>query len=78
MPRPLTEADLAVMNYVAARIRRRREGLGLSQKDIATRVGVTSQQVSLWEKGQSPTTYRLYQLARALETTIGDLFPDDD
>lgn len=50
------------------RLRVRRRLLGLTQKEVGVRIGVTPQMVHKWETAQS-TLYAstLYALARALE-----------
>ena len=57
---------------VIARLRREH---GLTQEQIAMRLGVTSQAVSKWEKGLSvPDTLLLPELATVLKTSIDALF----
>lgn len=57
---------------IHARIRRRREALGLSMEKLAQMVGVKAwQTVQQWERpdGTAPKRARLDQVAAALETT---------
>lgn len=61
------------------RIRRLREGLHLSQHDLATSVGATKQAVSEWERGKStPRPLLQVEIARTLETPWSDIFGLDD
>ena len=64
---------------IAARIRERREALGLSQADLARSVGVERQQVSQWEKGASkPSEDHFFEVARTLQTSISFLYGEVD
>lgn len=59
-----------VEETLGARIRQRREALGLDQAELGARVGVARSQVSVWENGhQVPGGANLVKLARALEVT---------
>lgn len=55
------------------RIRERRKELGLSQSDLATKIGISIGKVSELENGRfgsrGPTLTRLYQVAGALKTS---------
>lgn len=52
------------------RAKERRDALGLSQKHVAERVGVSQPAIAKIEAGGSTTTTRGFALARALETTL--------
>lgn len=55
-------------------IRFLRRELNLSQQSLATRVGLTFQQIQKYEKGTNRVSFsRLVAIARALECSIGDL-----
>jgi transcriptional regulator with XRE-family HTH domain len=55
-------------------LRRRRDELGISQSDLARRLGVQQQTVSRWESGGSlPRPVRILQLAAELEVGHDDL-----
>jgi len=62
---------------VGARIRRAREAAGLSQTQLAQRVGVADKQVSRWEHGQQPRPGRLEAIADALGVPAESFFRDD-
>jgi DNA-binding XRE family transcriptional regulator len=69
------DVDLAV----ARRIRRRRLELGLTQQDVAERLGLTSQQMHKHETGAIRISAgRLHQLAELLGMEIGHFFADVD
>jgi len=56
-------------------IRSRREEAGITQADLARRVGVTRQTLIAIEQGKySPTLELAFQIARAFEVGIDDLF----
>jgi transcriptional regulator with XRE-family HTH domain len=60
---------------VGARARLRRVELGLSQTTLATRLGVTFQQVQKYERGTNRIgAGRLHILARALEVPVSYFF----
>ena len=49
-------------------IRRLRRAAGLSQEELAGRLGVSRQSVSLWEQGVThPTVENIYAMAEVLE-----------
>ena len=54
------------------RIAAQRQRLGLSQAELAQRVGVTRETMASWESGQSePRSNRLMTLAGVLEASVG-------
>ncbi len=61
------------MNMRLARVEK-----GLSQQDLAERVGVTRQTIGLIEKGgYNPTLNLCLNIARELDKTLNDLFWED-
>jgi transcriptional regulator with XRE-family HTH domain len=55
---------------VGARIRARREALGLSQAEVGAAIGVQGHQIWRYEDGRSvPSTPKLFGIARRLEVT---------
>lgn len=55
------------MGMAKATIRQHREAVGLTQAELARRVGVQSTQVSRWERGTAtPSARHVRRLARAL------------
>lgn len=64
---------------IAARIRERREAVGLSQSELARRIDVDRQQVAAWESARNkPAEDSFLALARALNTSISYLFGETD
>lgn len=60
------------------RIRARREALGISQAELARRVGVVKMSVSQWERGETmPTADKLPTIAAVLECEVVELYDDE-
>ena len=56
-----------------------RHYLGISQQEVADRAGVTRNQVSALERAaQRPDAWRLREIARALDTTLGWLLDEPE
>ena len=61
------------------KLRLARVGNGLSQQELADRVGVTRQTIGLIEKGgYNPTLNLCLNIARELDKTLDDLFWEED
>ena len=59
---------------VGKRLRTARRAAGLTQKQLADRLGVESITVSRWERGvTSPSLPRLRRIAEITQTTVGEL-----
>ncbi len=68
---------LDVQATLGARIRARRDALGLSQPEVAERVGTTVPHLSKLENGHTnPSLYFLYRLSIGLDSSVDDLLPD--
>ena len=68
------DSDL-LLSRIGLRVVRRREDLGLSQKDLAERLQMASSSLSNIEHGERNLTIRtLCKLAEALEMTPAELF----
>jgi transcriptional regulator with XRE-family HTH domain len=66
------ESLLQVARHVGARIRERRIRLGLSQNQLAQRIGITCQRAHAYEKGIDPIIGdRLHRIAEVLEVDPG-------
>jgi transcriptional regulator with XRE-family HTH domain len=64
-----------VDRYVGRQIRERRIVRGLTQAEIADRIGITLQQLSKYERGINRLSAgRLWALARALGVEVGWVF----
>jgi transcriptional regulator with XRE-family HTH domain len=65
---------VTVVQRVAQRVRKRRRGLGLSQRVLAARAGLPPETISRLERAQgNPTLGTLDAIARALEADVADL-----
>ena len=61
-------------NKTGQLIARRRKAVGLTQKELAARLGVTNKAVSKWETGGGlPDVGMLKQLCRILEISVDEL-----
>lgn len=64
---------------VGARLRTARRGTGLTQRQLAEKLGVESITVSRWERGvTTPSLPRLRRIAELTETTVSDLVRSPD
>lgn len=60
------------------KIRERRKRNGISQRDLANRLGISQASVAQWETGKTmPTLANLIQIAETLHVSINDLVDDD-
>ena len=61
--------------HVGDRVRRRRRALGVSQEQLADKLGLTFQQVQKYERGANRISCsKLYQIASALQAHISYFF----
>src|ERR1700761_3268108 len=75
-PDPGRTAQLELI--IGARLRTRRRQLGLSQSDLAGRLGVSFQQVQKYERGANRiAASTLLAAAQALRTTVGWLLGEE-
>ncbi|SDG51471.1 Transcriptional regulator, contains XRE-family HTH domain [Limimonas halophila] len=70
MPSPSDTREIDT--HVGGRIRQRRIMLGMTQHQLADRLGITYQQAHKYERGLNRISAgRLYQLARVLDVEVG-------
>ncbi|MFT3771521.1 MAG: helix-turn-helix transcriptional regulator [Minicystis sp.] len=70
----MSEDPDALLTQLGLRVVRRREALGLSQKELAGKLGIAAPYLSRIEYGQQNLTFRtLCKLADALEMTLAEL-----
>ena len=68
----------AVVLRVARNIGERRRALGLTQAQLAERLGVDTETLSRFERGKhAPTLKNLIRLAGLLQTTVADLLAEE-
>lgn len=68
----------ALLHRVAENIGKRRRALGLTQAQLAERLGVDAETLSRFERGRhSPTLKNLARLAGLLQTTVSDLLAEE-
>ena len=71
--KPFTPSSID--EHIGQRVQLRRVMMGLSQKDLAKRCGVTFQQIQKYEcAGNRIAASRLYELSTALETPVSFFF----
>ena len=64
---------------IGERIKACREKIGISQEELAHRIGMHSNTVARWERGElDPRGTSTSKLARALNTTVGYLVGETD
>jgi len=62
---------------IGRKVRERRLLLGLSQRELASSLGISAQQMAKYENGVSSfSVARLYQVSRRLNTPLASLFAD--
>jgi len=71
------------LGIIGTRIKEAREHLGLTQEELAARIGKTQNSISLYEKGsRAIRVSELDDLAKALEVPVsyffGDIYPEDE
>ena len=77
--RPKTETPNPIDVRVGARLRLRRNMLGLSQERLGEAIGLTFQQVQKYERGANRIgASRLHELSRVLDVPISFFFDDTD
>ena len=56
-----------------------RKKAGLTQSDVAKKLGITEASVSQWETGSThPSTKRLFEIAQLYGCTVDELLTPDD
>ena len=77
--RPKVEMPNPVDVRVGARLRLRRNMLGLSQEKLGELIGLTFQQIQKYERGANRIgASRLYELSRVLDVPVSFFFDDTD
>jgi transcriptional regulator with XRE-family HTH domain len=77
--RPKTDTPNPIDVRVGARLRLRRNMLGLSQAQLGEAIGLTFQQVQKYERGANRIgASRLHELSRVLDVPISFFFEDTD
>lgn len=61
---------------IGERLRRAREDLGLTQQQLAEKLGVSQPTIHAWESGSMPRMKRLRAVAEAYGLTLGDLLAE--
>jgi transcriptional regulator with XRE-family HTH domain len=70
----MAESPKILKNQIGMRVLRRRQELGLTQEEVAARLGVSAPNVARIEHGrQNVTVDMMCRVAEALETTVQEL-----
>jgi transcriptional regulator with XRE-family HTH domain len=76
-PRKTKDGPTLVDGHVGSRIRTRRALLGMSQKDLGAKVGLTFQQIQKYERGANRVgSGRLYEFSKILGVSIAYFFDE--
>lgn len=76
-PRKTKDGPTLIDAHVGARIRVRRGLLGMSQKDLGAKVGLTFQQIQKYERGANRVgSGRLYEFSKILGVPIAYFFDE--
>ncbi|MEQ8335354.1 helix-turn-helix transcriptional regulator [Nisaea sp.] len=74
-----TTSNNPVDVFVGARLRRRRKEMGMTQRIVAQKIGVTSQQYMKYERGDNRiSASRLFDVASVLNTPVSFFFDEMD
>ena len=76
-PRKTKDGPTLIDAHVGGRIRTRRALLGMSQKDLGAKVGLTFQQIQKYERGANRVgSGRLYEFSKILGVSIAYFFDE--
>ncbi len=68
-----------MLNTIAEKIRYFRDKLGLTQTDLAKRLGISRSAVNAWEMSlSSPSLANIVEMSRIFHTTVDSLIGTDD
>lgn len=66
------------MNKTSEFIRNKRESLGITQAELAEKVGVFESEVRMWERGMLPDSKYLLKLADALQVEVDEILRGEE
>ena len=68
----------AIDKFIGARMRERRQALGISQTDLGKTLGVSFQQIQKYESGRNRVSAgRLFDICKALNVSLSSMFERD-
>ncbi len=68
----------AIDEFIGARMRERRQALGIKQADLAKTLGVSYQQIQKYETGKNRVSAgRLFDICKALNVSLSSMFERD-
>ena len=64
--------------FIGARMRERRQALGINQEDLAKTLGISYQQIQKYETGKNRVSAgRLFDICKALNVSLSSMFERD-
>jgi transcriptional regulator with XRE-family HTH domain len=67
-----------VDEFIGARMRERRQALGISQADLGKTLGISFQQIQKYESGKNRVSAgRLFDICKALNVSLSSMFERD-
>lgn len=71
----ITKRDSEELKRIVTRIKEIRIALGMTQSELAVKMGVSQATIGMWETGaRMPRASKLQKLAKILGCTVSDLF----
>ena len=68
----------AIDEFIGARMRERRQALGISQTNLGKTLGVSFQQIQKYESGRNRVSAgRLFDICKALNVSLSSMFERD-
>jgi transcriptional regulator with XRE-family HTH domain len=68
----------AIDEFIGARMRERRQALGISQTNLGKTLGVSFQQIQKYESGRNRVSAgRLFDICKALNVSLASMFERD-
>lgn len=79
MEKKEVKKEIREINLFGKNLKRILKEKKLKQKDLARKLGVAEQQISLYTRGDIlPSTSRIFMMSKILRVNVGDFFVDDE
>ena len=74
----ITKRDRKELKRIVTKIKEFRIALGMTQSELAAKMGVSQATIGMWETGdRMPRASKLQKLAEILGCTVSDLFTEE-